>query len=73
MFAGLVAKRIPHSAAPRWLSALWIFHDPTPGAIWREDPRFRERRPLEGVEARLWVAYADHVSLVDSALDCQLP
>jgi hypothetical protein len=42
---GLVAKRIPDSPALRWLAALWIFHDPTLGAIWKGDPKLREMIP----------------------------
>jgi retron-type reverse transcriptase len=42
---GLVAKRIPHSSTLRWLAALWIFHDPTAGAIWKGDPKLRDLIP----------------------------
>jgi hypothetical protein len=41
----LVEERIPRSPTLRWLAALWIFHDPTSGAIWKGDPKLRAEIP----------------------------
>jgi RNA-directed DNA polymerase len=42
----LVERRIRSYPSLRWLAALSVFHDPTAGAIWKGDPKLREKLPL---------------------------